>query len=546
MQFETKFARSGEARIAYQVFGQGDLDIVLVPCFMTDMDRIWREPRFLQFVLRLASFARVIAFDKRGSGRSDPAPSSEPFTLEGQMDDLTAVLDAVGSDRALLFGLAAGGRLAALYGATYPERVRGLVLYGASARGKWAPDYPWAPTDEEYEHLYANIRQGWGGPVLLDTHAPSVKDDPEFGVWWAECLRSSTGPAGAIAAMRLDVDNDIRAVLPSIQAPTLVMHRRDDRVINITEGRYLANNIPGARFVELPGLDHLSFVGDQEPLFRAIEQFISTELDTVPMRRAVATVVSVNITGVAGLARRLGAEGWATSRNALLGEVRKALVSFRSLGAEEQGQGFLAAFDGPSRALSFAREMVEIVRRHRLHAQIGVHAGSVEHTASHVGGVAAELATRIALHAGRDEVLVSSTLVGLVSGSGLTFRPVEDGEFERLPAGLRVYRVAETARADSTPAARLATTEVIIELTPREYEVAMLVAQGHSNRLVSETLSISISTVERHVANILMKLGYRSRSQLSAWAAAQRAAESSIQHLAVVAASAADPGPGAR
>jgi pimeloyl-ACP methyl ester carboxylesterase/DNA-binding CsgD family transcriptional regulator len=534
VQFETKFAKSGEARIAYQVFGQGDLDIVLVPCFMTNMDRIWHEPRFLQLVLRLASFARVIAFDKRGSGLSDPAPSSEPFTLEGQMDDLTAVLDAVGSDRAVLFGLTAGGRLSILYAATYPERVRGLMLTGASPRGTWAPDYPWARTAEEYEHLYAHIRQGWGGPVLIDTYAPSLKDDPEFSSWWAQCLRSSTGPAGAIASMRLEIENDVRAVLPSIQAPTLVMHRRDDVVINVAEGRYLASQIPGARFVELPGNDHLSFVGDQESLFSAIEQFIATELDTVPMRRAVATVVSVNISGVAGLAQRLGAEAWASSRNSLLADVRKALGRYRSLGAEEQGQGFLAAFDGPSRALSFAREMVEIVGRNRLHAQIGVHAGAVEHTTDQVGGVAAELATRIALHAGRNEVLVSSTLVGLVSGSGLTFRPVEDGEFERLPAGLRVYRVAEPTPADAAPATRSVPTELIDELSPREREVALLVARGHSNRLVSEMLSISISTVERHVANILMKLGYRSRAQLSAWAAAQRAAESSIQRLATV------------
>jgi pimeloyl-ACP methyl ester carboxylesterase/DNA-binding CsgD family transcriptional regulator len=485
-------------------------------------------------VLRLASFSRVIVFDKRGTGLSDPTPSSDPFSLEGQMDDLTAVMDAAGSERAVIFGLAAGGRLSALYAATYPERVRGLALMAASARGSWAPDYPWAPTLQEYDQLYEHIRKGWGGPVMLDVYAPSVKDDPEFRAWWAECLRSSAGPAGAIAAMRTDVENDVRAVLPSIQVPTLVMHRRDDTVINVAEGRYLAQQIPGARFVELPGEDHLPFVGDQEPIFRAIEGFISNELNTVPMRKAVASVVSVNISGVADLARRLGTEAWGSARKTMLAEIRKALVRYRSLGAEEQGQGFLAAFDGPSRALSFARETVEIVRKNRLHAQVGVHAGAVQHSASHVGGVAAELATRIALYAERDEVLVSSTLVGLVSGAGLAFQPVEDRDHDRLPAGLRVYRVAESTKAPVTPSARSVATEVIEGLSPREREVALLVARGHSNRLVSEALSISISTVERHVANILMKLGYRSRSQLSAWAAAQRAAESSIQRLAIV------------
>ncbi|HEX3304178.1 MAG TPA: alpha/beta fold hydrolase [Thermomicrobiales bacterium] len=523
MQIETKYAKSGDASVAYQVIGQGPIDIVLVPCWLTNIAHNWREPRFAAFLERLGSFARLITFDKRGTGLSDPAPSSEPFTLEQRMDDLTAVLDAAGSKRAVLFGVAIGGRMAALYAATYPERVQGLILMETSARGSWAPDYPWGPTSEQLQWRNDQIFETWGGPVWIESYAPSIQHDSRFRAWWAECLRSSAGPAMAASIFRLSAESDIRSVLPSIQAPTLVMHRRGDVVAGLEEGRYLAGHIHGARFVELDGEDHLAYVGDQEPIFREISRFLAAELNTAPVRRSLGTVVSVNATGIAEFVKRAGAERWAATRASVRNDIETALRQYRGLASMQQGHGLVAAFDGPTRAINFACEVLETIRRHGLHAQIGLHAGMIEYAEDRIGGVTAELATRIAMAAVRDEILTSSTLVGLVTGSCLCFAPVEDREIVGLPAGLRLFAVTDgPASTEQTIMPR--TDEAVAELSPREREVAFNVAQGMSNRAVGEALSISISTVERHVANILMKLGFRSRTQLSLWAAEQRLA----------------------
>jgi pimeloyl-ACP methyl ester carboxylesterase/DNA-binding CsgD family transcriptional regulator len=521
MQVETKYAKAGDASVAYQVIGEGPIDIVLVPCWLTNIDHNWREPRFAAFLDRLSSFGRLIIFDKRGTGLSDPAPSSEPFTLEQRMDDLTAVLDAVGSNRAVLVGVAIGGRMSALYAATYPERVQGLILMGTSARGAWAPDYPWGGTPEQLQSRYDQIFATWGGPVWIEYYAPSVQHEPRFRAWWAECLRSSAGPATASSIFRLTVESDVRSALPSIQAPTLVMHRRGDMVVNIQEGRYLAEHIPAARFVELDGADHLVYLGDQEPIFTEISRFLADEMQTIPVRRALATVVSVNATGIAEYVRRSGAGSWGATRALVRDAIEQALVEYRSLASMQQGQGLVAAFDGPTRAISFAHTLREAIRRHGLHAQIGLHAGTIEHAEGRISGVAAELATRIGLAARQDEILASGTLVGLVTGSCNCFTQVDDRDSVGLPAGLRIFAVT-----DDTPAAdRKLMPPVSVAapgLSPREREVAFKVAQGLSNREVGEVLTIATSTVERHVANILTKLDYRSRTQLSAWAAGQR------------------------
>ena len=524
MQIETRYAKSGDANVAYQVIGQGPLDIVLVPCWLTNIAYNWREPRFAQFLERLASFARLIIFDKRGTGLSDPAPSSEPFTLEQRMDDLTAVLDAVDSKQAVLFGVAIGGRMSALYAATYPERVRGLILMETAARGSWAPDYPWGHTPEQLQYWYNQIFESWGGPVWIEAYAPSIQHEQPFRTWWAECLRSSAGPATAASIFRLTAESDIRTALPSIQAPTLVLHRSGDMVANVEEGRYLAGQIPGARFVELPGDDHLAYVGDQESMFREIGRFLAAELDTVPMRRALATVVSVNATGIAEFVRRVGADQWASTRASARIAIEAELGRYQALASMQQGQGLVAAFDGPTRAINFACAVRETIRRQGLHVQIGLHAGTIEHAEGRVAGVAVELATRIAMVAERDEMLTSSTLVGLVAGSCLCFTPVDDREVAGLPAGMRLFAVSDGGATEVEQPSAPRTGIVVAALSRREREVAFNVAQGMSNRAVGESLSISISTVERHVANILMKLGYRSRVQLSLWAAEQRLA----------------------
>jgi pimeloyl-ACP methyl ester carboxylesterase/DNA-binding CsgD family transcriptional regulator len=522
VQTETKYAKAGDASVAYQVIGDGPIDIVLVPCWLTNIDHNWREPRFAAFLERLSSFGRLIIFDKRGTGLSDPPPSSEPFTLEQRMDDLTAVLDAVGSSRAVLFGVAIGGRMSALYAATYPERVQGLILMGTSARGAWAPDYPWGGTSEQLQGRYDQIVATWGGAVWIEYYAPSIQHEPRFRAWWAECLRSSAGPATASSIFRLTAESDVRSALPSIQSPTLVMHRRGDMVANVEEGRYLAEHVPGARFVELDGADHLVYVGDQEPIFTAISRFLADEMHAIPVRRALATVVSVNATGIAEYVRRAGAEGWGAARVLVRDAIEQALVEYRGLASMQQGQGLVAAFDGPTRAICFARTVRETIRRYGLHAQIGIHAGMIEHADGRISGVAAELATRIGLVARQDEILASGTLVGLVTGSCNCFIPVDDRDSVGVPAGLRIFAVTDGApAADRRPMPRASAAS---GLSPRECEVAFKVAQGLSNREVGKILTISTSTVERHVANILTKLDYRSRTQLSAWAAEQKLA----------------------
>jgi pimeloyl-ACP methyl ester carboxylesterase/DNA-binding CsgD family transcriptional regulator len=525
VQSETKYAKAGDASVAYQVIGNGPIDIVLVPCWLTNIDHNWREPRFAAFLERLSSFGRLIIFDKRGTGLSDPVPSSEPFTLEQRMDDLTAVLEAVGSTRAVLFGVAIGGRMAALYAATYPERVQGLILMETSARGAWAPDYPWGATPQQLQGRYDQILAAWGGPVWIEYYAPSIQHDPRFRAWWAECLRSSAGPATASSIFKLTAESDVRLALPSIQAPTLVMHRCGDVVASVEEGRYLAEQIPGARFVELDGADHLVYVGDQEPIFTELGRFLADEMQAVPVRRALATIVSVNATGIAEYARRVGAGSWEATRALVREDIEQALEKYRSLASMQQGQGLVAAFDGPTRAICFARSVREATSRHGLHSQIGIHAGTVEHAERRIVGVAAELATRISLAARQDEILASGTLVGLVTGSCHCFTPADNRDSVGLPAGLRTFAVSDgPPTTDGRTAAR--TGVVTPDLSPREREVAFKVAEGGSNREVGVALSISTSTVERHVANILMKLDYRSRTQLSGWAAEQRLAVS--------------------
>ena len=522
MNIETNYARVGDANIAYQVIGQGAIDFVYVPCWLSHLDRMWREPRFARFVERLSSFGRVILFDKRGTGLSDPMSSAMQPSFEERMDDLQAVLDAAGSTHAVLFGTSMGGRLSALYAANHPDRVAGLILMGSSARGAHAPDYPWAPSLDEHERNFEHVAQSWGGPVNLDRYAASMAGDPEFALWWAECLRSGGGPAAAVAMLRLDAGSDIRPILHSITAPALVLHRRGDKVVPIEGGRYLAEHITGAYFVELPGNDHLAFVGDQDALFGEIGRFVRDRLHALRPKRTLATAVAVEFDGALEAASRSGSGQWQDTRSSARTSVLTALRTYRGMTASDAGDGFVAAFDTPSRAVYFAREIIDVARRHGLRARIGLHTGPVEHSGRIVGGLAVELATRIAAVARTGEILLSGTLMGLVSGSGLRSVAV-DRDHAGLPVDLRLFRLDDGA-VTVAPAKRMSAAsfgEQVDELSPREREVALLVARGLSNRQVGAELEISVSTVERHVANILLKLGYRSRAQLSLWAAGQ-------------------------
>ena len=286
---ETHYARSGDVNIAYQVVGDGPLDLVFVMGWVSHLEYFWKEPSFARFLSRLASFSRLILFDKRGTGLSDRVTALP--TLEERMDDVRAVMEAVGSERAALLGVSEGGPMCSLFAATYPEKTSALVMIGTYAKRIWDPDYPWAPTLETRGRFFDEIRDHWGGPVGLEVRAPSMAADPAFRAWWSTYLRMGASPGAALRLTQMNSEIDVRRVLPLVRVPTLVLHRTDDRCLLVEEGRYVAERIPGAKFVELPGDDHLPFVGDQDAMLDEIEEFLTGSRHSIELDRVLATVM---------------------------------------------------------------------------------------------------------------------------------------------------------------------------------------------------------------------------------------------------------------
>lgn len=409
---ETRYARSGDVNIAYQVIGNGPIDLVFVMGWVSHLDYFWAEPSFAAFLERLASFSRLILFDKRGTGLSDPV--TELPTLEQRMDDVRAVLEAAGSTEAVLFGVSEGGPMCALFAATYPERTRSLVMFGTYAKRLWSPDYPWAPTREEREHFHDEIRDHWGGPVGIDDRAPSRAHDPAFRNWWATYLRMGASPGTALALSRMNAEVDVRDVLRTIQVPTLVLHRRGDRCLKPEEGRYVAERIRGARLVELEGADHLPFVGDQERLFEEIERFVATTTARYDSARMLATVLVAEECGPVA--------AYPVEADRFVVEARARLDAMRGAHVEATRTTLLAAFDGPARAIAAARSLSTLADNHGLRFRIGLHTGECDAGQRQVRGLAVEIARQVASHAAPGEVLASRTLRDLVAGSGIRFR----------------------------------------------------------------------------------------------------------------------------
>ena len=291
----TKFTQSGKVSIAYQVVGDGPLDLVVVPGFVSHLEQAWENPLYERFLWQLASFSRLILFDKRGTGLSDRIAGIP--TLEQRMDDVRAVMDAVGSERAALFGISEGGPMSVLFAATYPDRTASLVLYGSIAKGAWAPDYPWGGKieDEGRKKWMEGWQTEWGGPYAIDIFAPSMAKDDAFRHWWAKYLRLSASPAAVIKVFEMNLAIDIRDILPSIHVPTLVLHRQGDQAVNVEEGRYLAEHIPNSKYVELSGDDHLWWLGDPEAVVHEIQMFLTGEQPPVETDRVLATVLFTDI-----------------------------------------------------------------------------------------------------------------------------------------------------------------------------------------------------------------------------------------------------------
>jgi pimeloyl-ACP methyl ester carboxylesterase/DNA-binding winged helix-turn-helix (wHTH) protein len=410
---ETLYARSGDVNIAYQVIGDAPLDLVFVMGWVSHLEYFWREPRFARFLKRLASFARLILFDKRGTGLSDRVPNSELPTLEQRMDDVRAVMDAVGSERAALCGVSEGGPMCSLFAATYPEKTLALVMIGTYAKRIRDAEYPWGPTAEQREAFFEVMRKHWGGPVGVEERAPSVASDPEFRDWWATYLRMGASPGAAVALTQMNAEIDVRNVLPSIRVPSLVIHRTDDMCLTVEEGRYVADRIPGSRFVELPGNDHLPFVGDQDAILDEVEEFLTGVRHRLEPDTVLATVLFIKFSEQNHLDPEV--------LRRLQSHLKKEIEWFRGREIDMVGDSPLAMFDGPARAVKCATAIIEYASRLGIEIRAGLHTGEVELVDDKVGGVATQIGVCVANEAMAGEVLVSSTVKDLVAGSGIVF-----------------------------------------------------------------------------------------------------------------------------
>jgi class 3 adenylate cyclase len=439
----TRYATSGDASIAYQVVGEGPIDLVLVLGFATHLELQWESPPFARFFERIGSFSRLIIFDKRGTGLSDPV--AEAPTLEQRVDDVRAVMDAAGSERAALFGISEGGPMGVLFAATHPERVIALVLHGAMGRTTEAPDYPWAsPADALRESAAEFIAPYWGQQAegMVELFAPSFADDPEAVEFTARMERSAASPAMVQQIFEMFLDIDVRAILPTIRVPTLVLHRHGDRVVNRRAGEELAAQIPGARYVELTGIDHLPWAGDAESVLGEIEEFLTGTRSAPEPERVLATVMFTDIVGSTERAAELGDARWRELLSTHQAAVQQELMRFRGREVKTLGDGSLATFDGPARAIRCGRAIAEAARSRGLEVRIGLHSGEVELIEEDVGGIAVHIAARVGALAAPGEVLVSSTVKDLVAGSGIRFVDRGAERLKGIPDEWRLFAAA--------------------------------------------------------------------------------------------------------
>jgi pimeloyl-ACP methyl ester carboxylesterase len=411
----TRYAKSDGVYIAYQVLGEGDLNLVFVPGWTSHLDLWWDEPSCASWFRRLARFARVVIFDKRGTGLSDRLDRMP--TMDQRMDDIRAVMDATQTKRASVYGLSEGGSLAALFAASHPQRCRSLIMSGAFAKFS-----SWFPTAEAFDRFLKYIATDWGSGATAINMAPSRKDDPAFRAWWGRRERSSASPSAAIALMRINSQIDISSVLPSVQVPTLIIHRTNDRIVDVDGGRRVAKLIPNSTLLEIPGEDHLPFIGnDVDLLTDQLEEFLTGSKPMPRLDRVLATVLFTDIVGSTARAEEIGDRRWQHLLDEHNEILRREMKRFRGNEIKSLGDGFLVSFDGPARAVHCSLAMVNAVRPLGLEIRAGLHTGEVDLQNSDVTGLAVHIASRIAAHARPGETLVSRTVKDLVAGADLCF-----------------------------------------------------------------------------------------------------------------------------
>ncbi len=430
---ETHYATSGGVNVAYQVVGDGPIDLVYVPGWVSHVELAWELPDLARGFERLASFSRLILFDKRGTGMSDPVAVDEPPTLEQRMDDVRAVMDAVRSERAAIFGASEGGNMSMLFAATHPERTVALATFGSTARRIRTPDYPWAPTWDERLEAFAHVERQWVDGLDWADIAPSL--DAARLAEIARYYRRCASPGAALALMKMNTHVDVRDVLASIRVPTVVMHRTNDRDALVDEGRYIAARIPGARFVEFPGGDHSWWTQDRDAIVDEIENIVTGTRPPPEPDRILATILFVDLVGSTERLGELGDRAWTDVLARYHAAVRHQLERYRGREIDSAGDGFLATFDGPARAIRCALEIRAAVRGLGLELRAGLHTGECEVFADKVAGIAVHTGARISSQAGTGEVLASGTVRDLVSGSGIGFE--DRGEHELKGVGTR-------------------------------------------------------------------------------------------------------------
>jgi class 3 adenylate cyclase len=437
----TRYARSGDLNIAYQVFGAGSVDLVYVPGWVSHVEEAWDSPDYAAFLRRLGSFARVLMFDKRGTGLSDPVSINRLPTLEERIDDVRAVMDAASSRRAAVFGVSEGGNMSVLFAASFPDRTTALVTFGVYAKRVWSPDYPWAPRPDQRAREIEVVERDW---AQLDPTSLAPDASAEQLATLARYIRRSASPGAAAALLRMNTEIDVRHVLPTVSAPTLVLHRTGDRDVHVEEGRWIASQIPDARFVELAGDDHVPWLGDSERVLAEIEEFLTGMRPAEGTSRVLSTIVFTDIVGSTEIATQVGDVRWRQMLERHHAVVRGELARHRGVEVDTAGDGFFARFDGPARAIRCAAAILNAVRAEvGLELRAGIHTGECEIVGEKLAGIAVHIGARVAAAAKPGEVLVSSTVKALVAGSGIEFEDRGATQLKGIEEHWRLFRLID-------------------------------------------------------------------------------------------------------
>jgi pimeloyl-ACP methyl ester carboxylesterase len=447
---EVRYARSGEVEIAYRTLGAGPIDLVFVQGWLTQMNVLWEEPAYRRFCESLAGFSRLILFDKRGMGLSDRV---EIGTLEERMDDVRAILDELGSERAALFGVSEGGPLSILFAATYPERTQALILCGAEVKEEITDDWPWGEsTPEQHQAAMARVPEIWGsGGGMIDYIWPSASGDEHRYAWIRRLQVEAATPRVAIAFMDMAYGIDVRDVAPTVNVPTLLLHSPRDQVCHIENARFQARTIPGARYVELTGTDHVPWGDCLEEVVAHTREFLTGTRESPEPDSALATILFTDIVDSTQRASDAGDQRWRDLLARHHELIRHELTRFRGRELDTAGDGFFASFDGPARAIRCAAAAVDAVRTLGIEIRAGVHTGECERVGEKLGGIAVHIGARVATAAGPGEVLVSSTVKDLVAGSGIEFEDRGQHELKGIPDAWHLYAVV-VPRQSAEPA----------------------------------------------------------------------------------------------